>query len=79
MSSDVVKRLLKKRPFTRFVLCLITEHEYEVDNVEHWRLLGEDVIVRSAEGMTDLIDLKLVERIRIDEGFGFAELERLWK
>jgi hypothetical protein len=79
VNPEVIRRLLKQKPFKRFVLCLATDYEYEVDNIEHWRLLADDVIARSAEGITDLIDLKLVERIRIEDGFTFEELDRLMK
>ena len=79
MNPEVVRRLLKQKPFKRFVLCLATDYEYEVDNVEHWRLIADNVIARSAEGMTDLINLKLVDRIRIEDGFTLEALDRLMK
>ena len=79
MNADVVRRLLSRRPFQRFVLSTWSGHEYEVASPEHWRMFGDDVVVRSCEGMTNIVDLKLVESIRIDEGFGFDELEQMWK
>jgi hypothetical protein len=79
VDSAVVERLLSLRPFRRFVI-FAGSHDWAVDRPENLRVLrGIDTLVWSWKGTTDFIDLKLVERIKIEDDFGFAELDEFWK
>jgi hypothetical protein len=79
MNAAVLKRLLAFRPFKRLYLC-IGDHEIEVNRPEDVRILEEaETLVWSVDGTTDLYDLRLIERVRIDDDFGFDELDRMWK
>ena len=78
MHASIVQQLLKFEPFKRFVLITAAGHEYEVNSPKHYRILDEsDVLFWTEDGTGDFIDLKLVERIRVDDDFGFVELDRL--
>jgi len=80
MNGAVIGELLKLRPFRRFVLVTVSGHEYEIQQPQNCRVLGEaETLVWSHEGTTDFVDLKLIERIRMDDDFGFAEVEQIWK
>ena len=80
MNGDIVRRLLAFEPFKRFSLVTTTGHEYEVKSPGNYRVIGEaDTLFWSEDGTADFIDLKLIERVRIDDDFGPVELDRLWE
>jgi hypothetical protein len=79
MDANVVSRLLAFRPFKRFYLC-IGRDEVFIERPEHAKLLGDtETLFVSEDGTADFYDLRLVERIRVDDDFGFDELGRMWK
>ena len=67
------------RPFKRLWLHL-GDHEIEIARPEDVRVLAEvDTLVSSVDGNTDFYDLRLIERVRVDDDFGFVELGQMWK
>ena len=80
MDGTLISRLLALRPFRRFVIVTLSSHEYEVDSPDRYRVLSEhDVLFWTQDGTSDFLDLKMIERIRMDDDFGLAELEQLPK
>ena len=80
MNSAILEHLLKFKPFARLQLVTVSKHEYEIKRPTELRVLGKmETAVWSVDGNTDFIDLKLIERIRVDDDFGFAELERMFE
>jgi hypothetical protein len=78
MDGSLVASLLAHRPFRRFVIVTLSGHEYEVKSPEHYRVIRDgDVLFWTEDGTGDFLDLKMVERIRMPDHFGFAELDQL--
>jgi len=79
MDAAIVMRLLSG-PFKPFDLITVSGHEYLVEDAQHCRLFGDHtVFVWSQSGDVELIDLKLVERVRINENFSFSKFENYLK
>jgi hypothetical protein len=79
LDVQVLERLLAFRPFKRLYLC-IGDHELAIDRPQDVKILSEiETLVWSVDGTTDFYDLKLVDRIRVDDDFGFDELRQIWK
>ena len=78
MNAELERQLLALQPFKRFVLVTITGHEYEVKSPKHYQVLTEsETLFWAEDGTADFVDLNLVERIRMDDDFGFHELSQL--
>jgi hypothetical protein len=78
MNAEIVRRLLAFQPFKRFFLVTVSGHEYEVTSPKHYQVLTEsETLFWTEDGTGDFLDLNLVERIRMDDDFGFHELSQL--
>jgi hypothetical protein len=78
MDGALIANLLSLRPFRRFVIVTLSGHEYEVKSPEHYRVIRDgDVLFWTEDGTSDFLDLKMVERIRMDDDFGFSELDQM--
>ena len=75
MDAALVAKLLS-RSFKPFDLITVSGHEYHVEKPDHCRVLADHTVcVWDTKGDVELIDLKLVERVRINENFGFSKFE----
>jgi hypothetical protein len=79
LNAELIKRLMALRPSRRFYLCGASAEEYEVADPKHWRSWTRRTCVWAEDGTTDFLDLKLIERVRMDDDFGPAELEQIWR
>jgi hypothetical protein len=80
LNAAIVEHLLAFQPFRRFVLVTVRGQEYVVNSPKDYRVLGEvDTLFWTEDGTADFLDLKLVEQIRMDDDFGFAEFKQMWK
>jgi hypothetical protein len=71
LNTEIVHHLLAFRPYKRLIL-MIGLQEIEIER-------PEDARVVSVDGTADFYDLRLVERIKINDDFGFDELKRMLK
>jgi hypothetical protein len=79
LNSQIVRLLLDFRPYKRLIL-FIGRDEVEIERPQDARVIGDgDILVHSVDGTTDFYDLNQVERIKIDDDFGFDELRRMLK
>jgi hypothetical protein len=78
MDTTVLRRLLT-RPFTPFDIITLSGHEYLVEDPKHCRLVDDTAVVWDHSGDLQLIDLKLVERVRLNDTFGFSDFETILK
>lgn len=79
LNSQIVRLLLDFRPCKRLIL-FIGRDEVEIERPQDARVIGDgDILVHSVDGTTDFYDLNQVERIKIDDDFGFDELRRMLK
>jgi hypothetical protein len=80
VEKEVVSRLLGAAPSKPFDFILISGHEYTVYDPEHCRFRGDSsIMLWYPSGDVELLDLGLVERIRIADTLPFDEFKRIAK
>lgn len=73
----LIRSLLKTEPFARFHLVSAMK-EWFVERPD-WLWIPEEAefAFYSSEGTTDIINLALIEHVRIEDDFGMVEARRL--
>jgi hypothetical protein len=78
VNAVVLERLLALRPFKKLLL-VIGDFEFSIDRPQDVRVLADaDLLIRSVNGKTDFYDLRLVERLHLQD-FGFDDLDKMLK